>query len=89
VTPLTRLAASSSRSRTRSNNCLFLHALISNSSDVIPAGKYIGERGGGEPKDDAEHFIRCPTCGAMFDMRDLGQALEHLGPLPHPSTVRR
>ena len=22
---------------------------------------------------EAEHFIRCPQCGAWFDMRDLGQ----------------
>ena len=34
----------------------------------IPRGKYIGERVGGPPKDDAEHFIRCPkyaTAGSI------------------------
>ena len=24
-------------------------------------------------KDDAEHFMRCPTCGGLIDMRDLAK----------------
>jgi hypothetical protein len=44
----------------------------------------IGQRVGGEPKDEA-NFIRCPECGGWIDMRDLGQVLEHQGPLPHPA----
>jgi hypothetical protein len=49
----------------------------------IPRGKYIGKRIGQPATDEAEHFIRCPACGGWIDCRDLGQALEHYGPLPH------
>jgi hypothetical protein len=38
-----------------------------------------------EPAGEAEHFIRCPTCGGWINMRDLAQVLEHEGPLPHPA----
>jgi hypothetical protein len=40
----------------------------------------------GEPIDaaEAENFMKCPACGGVFDMRDLGAALPHHGPLPHP-----
>ena len=51
----------------------------------IPRGKYLGQRVGGESADEAEHFMKCPACGGVFDMRDLGQVFEHDGPLPHPS----
>jgi hypothetical protein len=27
--------------------------------------------------NDAEHFIRCPACGAWIDTRDRAQVLEH------------
>jgi hypothetical protein len=37
------------------------------------------------PRDEAEHFIRCPKCNGWVDMRDLGQVFEHEGPLPHPA----
>jgi hypothetical protein len=30
-------------------------------------------------------FYAVPGCGGWFDMRDLGWALEHAGPLPHPA----
>ena len=30
---------------------------------MIPRGKYIGRRLGDPPKDEAQHFIRCPACG--------------------------
>ena len=40
----------------------------------------------GAPIDaaEAENFMRCPACGGVLDMRDLGAALAHHGPLPHP-----
>jgi hypothetical protein len=47
-------------------------------------GDIIGKRIGGEPKNEAEHYMQCPVCGGYFDMRDLAQVLEHHGPLPHP-----
>ena len=40
---------------------------------------------GDPPKDEAEHFIRCQSCGGWIDCRDLGQVFEHEGPLPHPA----
>ena len=46
---------------------------------TVPRGKIIGKRIDGEPTNEAEHFIQCPAC------RDLGQVLEHEGPLPHPA----
>ena len=48
-------------------------------------GESIGQRLGGEPESEADHYMRCPACGGYFDMRDLGQVLEHEGPLPHPA----
>jgi hypothetical protein len=51
----------------------------------IPRGKFIGERIDGKPSNEAEHFMRCPTCGGWLDMRDLGQVFDHEGPLPHPA----
>jgi hypothetical protein len=54
----------------------------------IRRGEIIGERVGGEPKSEAEYYIRCPACGAYVDMRDLGRVLEHEGPLPHPGQHR-
>jgi hypothetical protein len=46
---------------------------------AIPRGEIVGKRVGGEPKSGAEHYIKCPACGAYVDMRDLGQVLEHEG----------
>jgi Zn-finger nucleic acid-binding protein len=54
-----------------------------------PRGRYIGKLVGARPKDEAEHFIKCPTCGGWIDCRDLGQVFEHEGPLPHPAQDRR
>ena len=51
---------------------------------MIPRGKYLGERVGDPPTDEAEHFLRCPACGGWIDCRDLGRVFEHEGPLPHP-----
>jgi uncharacterized protein (DUF3820 family) len=51
----------------------------------IPRGKYIGCLVGDLPKDEAEHFMKCPACGGWFDRRDLGEVFDHVGPLPHPA----
>jgi hypothetical protein len=56
---------------------------------MIPRGKYLGVRVGDPPKHEAEHFIRCPACDGWIDCRDLAQALEHHGPLPHPAQDNR
>jgi len=47
-----------------------------------------GEVVGTKPATEAEHSLRCPDCGGYFDMRDLGQVMEHAGPLPHPAEDR-
>ena len=39
----------------------------------VPRRKYLGNLAGTRPKDEAEHFIGCPTCGGWIDWRDLGQ----------------
>ena len=52
---------------------------------AVPRDKIISERVGGEPADEVEHFIRCPTCGRWIDCRDFGQVLQHEGPLPDPA----
>jgi hypothetical protein len=46
---------------------------------MVPRGKYIGRRLGDPPKDEAEHFMRCPMRNGWVDMRDLGQVFEHEG----------
>ncbi len=51
---------------------------------MIRRGEIIGKRLGGEPENEAEHFMQCKACGGWFDMRDLAQVFEHEGPLPHP-----
>jgi hypothetical protein len=51
----------------------------------IPRGEIIGQPNGWVPESEADHFMQCPGCGGWFDMRDLGWALEHAGPLPHPA----
>jgi hypothetical protein len=50
----------------------------------IPRGKYIGRRTSDPPKNEADHFIRCPTCGGWMGFRDLAQVFEHEGPLRWP-----
>jgi hypothetical protein len=52
---------------------------------MIPRGIYFGRPIGEVPTNEAEHFIRCPTCGGWIDCRDLGQVFEHEGTLPHPA----
>jgi hypothetical protein len=51
----------------------------------LPRRKYIGRRVDKKVTDEREHFRKCPLCGGMIDLRDLGQVLEHEGPLPHPA----
>jgi hypothetical protein len=54
----------------------------------IPRGKYLGKPVGPPATAEAEHFVRCPTCGGWMDCRDLAQVFEHEGPLPHPAQDR-
>jgi hypothetical protein len=42
-----------------------------------PRGKHPGRRVDRPVESEAEHFIRCPNCGVLLDLRDLGQVLEH------------
>lgn len=49
--------------------------------------KIIGKRLGGEPKDEAEHFMKCNACGQAFDMRDLEQVCYHEVPGHQPRKV--
>lgn len=56
---------------------------------MVERGKYIGrlvDPKTGKPVDapEAENYMRCPAYGGVLDMRDLGAALAHHGPLPHP-----
>lgn len=46
-----------------------------------------GKRVGGEPVDEAEHFMKCRACGQAFDMRDLQQVLYHEDPGHEPKKV--
>jgi hypothetical protein len=50
----------------------------------IPRGKYLGERVGGPPREEAEHFIKCAACGGWIDCRDLGAVFSHEGALTPP-----
>ena len=54
----------------------------------IRRGEYIGRRVGEPPRDEAEHLIKCPSCGGWIDCRDLVQVFEHEGPLPPPAQDR-
>lgn len=40
----------------------------------------IGQRVGGEPSSEAEHFFVCGDCGQSFDMRRLDEVLYHTEP---------
>jgi hypothetical protein len=48
----------------------------------------IGQRVGGDPANEDEHFAPCGSCGQEFDMRDFEQLAHHEtgghGPYPHP-----
>jgi hypothetical protein len=43
---------------------------------MIP--RYTGVDADGVAETEADHFGDCPTCGALVDMRDLGQVLAHV-----------
>jgi len=45
-----------------------------------PASGYRGERVGGDPEREEDHFMLCPECGQAFDMRNLGEVLHHHEP---------
>jgi hypothetical protein len=36
----------------------------------IPRGKHLGKPLGNLPKDEAEHFVRCPACGGWKSSRE-------------------
>lgn len=40
---------------------------------------------GWTPTSEIEHFIECPTCGHIIDMRDLDDVLKHAGPHHAPA----
>jgi hypothetical protein len=43
----------------------------------MPEGDIIGRPSGWQPEREADHFMECPVCRRVFDMRDLAQVLEH------------
>jgi hypothetical protein len=51
---------------------------------MLPYALISGGPIGEQPKDEAEHFIRCRACGGWIECRDLGQVFEHEGRLLHP-----
>ena len=56
--------------------------------DIRP-GDIIGKPAGWTPLSDLDHFMVCPGCGAIIDMRDLGMAFQHAGELPHGPGVQK
>ena len=39
--------------------------------------RIIGNPAGWAPNGDLEHFMECPVCFKLFDMRDLDQIFAH------------
>jgi transcription initiation factor IIE alpha subunit len=37
-----------------------------------------GRPADGKELEERDHYIRCPICGEMLDMRDLGDVIDHL-----------
>ena len=54
----------------------------------LRAHAYPGKRLDKPAASEAEHFMACPNCGAMLDVCDLGQVLEHDTP-QHMAQGRR
>lgn len=52
---------------------------------IAPPPKNPGRPEGWKPDGEADHFLECPTCGHMIDMRDLAEVLEHAGPHQAPT----
>jgi hypothetical protein len=46
-----------------------------------------GERVGGEPEDESEHFYTCARCGQAVDMRDLYAVFHHEQEVHEPLPV--
>lgn len=40
----------------------------------------LGQRVGGEPATEVEHFYTCEACGQVVDMRNLGEVFHHEEP---------
>ena len=40
--------------------------------------RIVGKPRGWTPLTELHHFMACPACGGMFDMRRLDQVFEHL-----------
>ena len=40
--------------------------------------RYTGRDADGEARSELAHFGNCPHCGALVDMRDLKQVIEHV-----------
>ena len=49
-----------------------------------PGSGIVGEPIDGEPPEEADHFIRCPSCNQLIDLRDFGQVLHHEEPGHEP-----
>jgi hypothetical protein len=55
----------------------------------LPRNRYRGVDLDQPDRPEAEHFARCPACGAVIDLRDLGAVLDHLGAgATHPASDR-
>jgi hypothetical protein len=67
--------------------CSKAHAGDAAYLSVIPRGKYLGWPEA-PVADESGHFDRWLACGGWIDRPDLGAALEHDGPLPHPAADR-
>jgi hypothetical protein len=52
----------------------------------VPRGKYIGNLVGAQPKDEAEHFIKCSACDGSTAA--ILASVRTEGPLPHPAQDR-
>ena len=44
----------------------------------------VGQRHGGQPTREADHFLLCPACGQAIDLRDLQQVIWHQRPEHDP-----
>lgn len=62
-----------------------VHAVKEKRRTVPPVkpGEIIGQPKGWIPESEADHYTQCPGCKEWIDMRDLGMAFQHAGPLPH------
>ena len=53
------------------------HSSSSEGAPMKSPKPIIGERLGGEPQHEQEHFIQCLVCGRSIDMRALAAVLDH------------